>query len=314
MPNKLKTPILFIIFNRPETTRVVFEAIRQAKPPKLFIAADGPRENKIGEKEKCDEVRKIVDKVDWECEVKTLFREKNLGCGKAPSEAITWFFENVEEGIILEDDCLPNLSFFRFCEELLEKYRSNEKIFMISGDNFLPKFLMTEDEYYLSRMTHIWGWATWRRAWKKYDFEMNDFPNFVKDKVIDKIWQDKKARKFWLEKLSEIKKDHFDLWDYQWTYCMWKNDSYSIAPNVNLISNIGFGGKATHTLNKNDPFANLPSEEIKLPLTTENPKLNVACDNYENERLYPKNFNFKIILKKIGLFKIVRMLYLKINQ
>jgi hypothetical protein len=312
--NKFNTPILFIIFNRPETTNVVFEAIRQAKPSKLFIAADGPRKNKPGEKELCEETRKITEKIDWECEVKTLFREENLGCGKAPSQAITWFLKNVEAGIILEDDCLPNPSFFKYCEDLLERYRLNNNIYMISGNNFLPTSLRLEESYYLSRMTHIWGWATWRRAWEKYDFQMSDFSDFVKNRTIEKIWSDKKAQKYWLEKFNEISKDHADIWDYQWTYMIWKNNGFSIAPNVNLISNIGFGNKGTHTLNKNDPFANLPVEDMIFPLKEPSLIEYFVGDDYENKQLYPKNSVIKKILKKLGLFKTVKKFYLLLNK
>jgi hypothetical protein len=174
------TPVLFLIFNRPNTTEQVFEAIAKAKPRCLFVAADGPRTDKEGEAEKCQAVRDIIKRVDWDCEVKTLFREQNLGCKEAVSSAITWFFEQVEEGIILEDDCLPSDSFFSFCAELLEKYRDDKRIMMISGDNFQDGIQRGDASYYFSSVPWIWGWATWRRAWRLYDREMQTFPSFVK--------------------------------------------------------------------------------------------------------------------------------------
>ncbi|MFA6430420.1 MAG: nucleotide-diphospho-sugar transferase [Candidatus Paceibacterota bacterium] len=310
----MKTPILFIIFNRPGTTKVVFEAIRQAKPSKLFIAADGPRKNKPGEKELCEKTRKITEKIDWECEVKTLFREENLGCGKAVSGAISWFFENVEEGIILEDDCLPHPSFFRFCEELLERYRFDDKVFMISGNNFLPKSLRPKGSYYFSQLPHIWGWATWKRAWQKYDFDIKDLPDFIKNKEIEKKWVDKSIQNYWLENFKEVFYHNLDTWDYQLVYNMWKNKSISIAPNVNLVSNIGFGTSGTHTLNKNDPSANLPSEEISFPIILNNPSTLEMCDDYENRHIRHKNYRIKLILKKLGLFNTAKKLYLVMNK
>lgn len=314
MNKKLKTPILFIIFNRPETTKKVFEVIRQAKPKKLFIAADGPRDSKPNEKELCEKVKKIATQIDWDCEVKTLFREKNLGCGKAVSSAITWFFENVEEGIILEDDCLPDLSFFKFCSELLDKHRLDEKVFMISGDNFLPESLRLKESYYFSKFAHIWGWATWRRAWKKYDFQMKDFPIFLSQKKITEIWKDRNTQKYWLEKFNEVYKHKIDTWDYQWVYTIWKNNGFSIAPNVNLISNIGFGIEGTHTLNKNDSSANLNTNKIGFPLIEKTPGTYILGDDYENKQLRPKNLIIKKILKTIGLFWFAKYFYSKIRN
>lgn len=310
----METPILFIIFNRPDTTEKVFEAIRNAKPKRLFVAADGPRENKNGEKERCEETRKIIRLIDWPCEIKTLFRDKNLGCGKAVSGAIDWFFENVEEGIILEDDCLPDITFFQYCAELLEKYRLNEKIFMIAGGNFLPKSLRpSKGNYYFSKVPHIWGWATWKRAWKKYDFKMQDLPSFKKDGVIKKIWSDKNTQEYFLERFTEVYNNQIDTWDYQWNYCIWKNDGLSIAPNFNLVSNIGFGS-GTHTLNKNDPSSNIPTEKMEFPLLIDSLDAYDTGDNYENKQLRSKRNILKKILKKLGLFKAAKHFYLSMKH
>ena len=170
----LKTAVLLVIFNRPETTQVVFEAIRKAKPPRLYVAADGPRTEVPSDAKKCKEAREIINQVDWDCEVKTLFREKGLGCGLGPSSAFTWFFEHEEDGIILEDDCLPSQSFFWFCEELLERYRHDNRVMHIGGNNFLNGWQKDRDySYYFSNSGHIWGWATWRRAWKLFDFNIS---------------------------------------------------------------------------------------------------------------------------------------------
>ena len=313
----MKTPILFLIFNRPDTTQKVFDVIKQIKPKYLFVAADGPRENKSGEKELCEQTKQIVLKnIDWDCEVKTLFREKNLGCGKAVSEAIGWFFESVEKGIILEDDCLPDKSFFSFCEELLEKYRYNEKIFMISGNNFLPNHPNPKESYYFSEIAHIWGWATWKRAWKKYDFFMKNLPIFLKNKEIEKKIKNKEVANYYIDRLNDVYKKRIDTWDYQWLYTIWNFNGLSIVPKHNLISNIGFNKDATHTKNSNSKYSNLKTGNITFPLHHPNKiECNKLFDDYEHNILINKKYIFlKKILKSIGLFEIIRYIYLKIKK
>jgi len=236
--NALKTPILFLVFNRLETTKRVFSEIRKAKPKQLFVSCDGPRENKPGEKETVEKIRKYVLKnVDWPCKVKTLFRKKNLGCKYAVSGAIDWFFENVEQGIILEDDCLPNQSFFRFCEELLKKYKDEEKVMMISGTNFIDeKTSRMEESYYFSKNAHIWGWASWRRAWKDYDCDIRQRINIRR---LLKISYDPLDFLFNRKKLSDLKKNKVKTWDYQWEFVIKIHRGLCIIPKVNLIENIG---------------------------------------------------------------------------
>ncbi|MFH1427813.1 MAG: nucleotide-diphospho-sugar transferase, partial [Patescibacteria group bacterium] len=194
------TPILFLIFNRPETTQRVFDKIKIIKPRHLFVAADGPREGK-NESEKCQAVRDIIKQIDWDCKVNTLFRDKNLGCKLAVSSAIDWFFDNVEEGIILEDDCLPDPSFFKFCQELLVKYREDSNVMCISGDNFNPNLYNGSDSYFFSKVASIWGWASWRRAWKYYDIEMKSFLLFSKNNKVKKIFNSRLEQKAWLDVL-----------------------------------------------------------------------------------------------------------------
>ena len=166
---QLSTPVAFIIFNRPDTTARVFAEIAKARPPKLLVVGDGPRANRDGEADRVAEARAIIKNVDWPCEVLTNFSTPNLGCKKRVSSGIDWIFEQVEEAIILEDDCLPDPSFFQFCEEMLARYRHDDRIAMISGDNFLFGQVPVPESYYFSRYCHIWGWASWRRAWKDYD-------------------------------------------------------------------------------------------------------------------------------------------------
>jgi hypothetical protein len=258
----LNTPVLFLIFNRPDTTQKVFDAIKKAKPKQLFVAADGPRENKEGEKEKCEQARKVIEQVDWDCKVKTLFRDKNLGCKVAVSSAIDWFFENVKEGIILEYDCLPDQSFFWFCRELLEHYRDDTRIMTISGDNFQFDRKRGEGTYYFSKYVHIWGWATWRRAWKHYDVNMKNFGEFKKEAQINNVFNIKQQQKYWMKIFQLVHEGKIDTWDYQWAYTCFINNGLCVTPNVNLVSNIGFSSNNTHTKDKSSTFSEMKAREI----------------------------------------------------
>lgn len=320
MSEGLNTPILLTIFNRLETTKLVFAEIKKVKPKKLFIAADGYRVDVKEEKEKCEKIRKyVLDNIDWKCEVKTLFRDKNLGCGQCPATAITWFFENVEEGIILEDDCLPSQSFFYFCEELLIRYRQNQKIFMISGDNFIPKsFNIINPSYSFSNIPHIWGWATWRRAWIKFDFNISDLPEFVDNKIIDSIWSDKKIKRYWLDLFWKVYKEDLDIWDYQWVYTIWKNHGVCINPSQNLVSNIGLNNNGTHTLCKFNRLVNIPNEEIKFPLKhPQNINISKKADNFINKHIFLKGSNLKYLkyfLKRLRLFNLSKKIYIKAQE
>jgi hypothetical protein len=257
------TPILFLVFNRPATTKKVFERIREIKPSQLFVAADGPRPEKEGEREVCEEVRNIIlQGVDWPCEVKTLFRNNNLGCGLAVSEGISWFFEHVEEGIILEDDTLPDPSFFNFCKPLLEKYRNDERIKMISGDNFQNGKWRGEGSYYFSAYSHIWGWASWKRVWKEYDFKLSGFTIENIEVVLRYYFERKVVIEYWTKVFQQFKIEPVDTWDYQLVFSIWRNRGLTILPNKNLVSNIGFGEFSTHTSNSKDKTSNMPVGSI----------------------------------------------------
>jgi|SRR5688572_18223107 len=253
------TPILFLVFNRTDTTPKVFEKIRQVKPAKLFIAADGPREGKEGEKEKCEEVRRLVlDGVDWPCDVKTLFRDQNLGCGLAVSGAISWFFENVEEGIILEDDCLPDPSFFNFCKTLLDKYRHEEKIKIISGNNFQMGNWRGDGSYFFSILPHIWGWATWKRTWAQYRYSLSYLDDQSVDQLLDRHFRRKKEKKYFKKIFFSVKNNEVDTWDYSLSFSVWHSNGLNVLPNQNLVSNIGFGENATNTKNIESILAQIP--------------------------------------------------------
>lgn len=296
-----ETPILFIVFNRPDVTLRVFKEIKKQKPKHLFVAADGPRPGIEDDIDKCIKVREIVLKeIDWECEVKTLFRNENLGCGKAVSEAIDWFFQNVEKGIILEDDCLPNKSFFYFCENLLDHYKENDEIFAISGVNFQDKTI-GKASYFFSKYLYVWGWATWRRAWENYDFYLSGLENFKKEEKIKGIDKRENFRKYWYSIFKRVSNREIDTWDYQLVFSSWNSNGLTIVPNKNLVSNIGFGKEATHTVELG-PLANIPTQEIVSIKHPNKITRNKRADDYISTEIYniPKDMdNFTKVRKLI---------------
>lgn len=258
--------VLLLVYNRPHLTSQVLKAIRQARPKRLYVAADGPGDAP-GEEDLCSETRKIATEVDWECAVKTLFRTSNIGCKEACSSALDWFFHQEEDGIILEDDCLPSSSFFRYCAELLERYRDEERIMCISGNNFQQGRSATPDSYYFSRYPHCWGWASWRRAWNLYDSAMVGWPAFRDSDRLGR-WSDgrKEFEEYWRNILDKSAAGEINSWAYRWTFSCWANDGLTCLPEKNLVCNLGFGGKATHTTDTNSWQANLPMEELGFPL------------------------------------------------
>ncbi len=283
-------PILFNVFNRPAETRRVFEVIRKIRPQSLFIKADGPRPQVPDDRRRCDKVRNIVELIDWDCELHTLFYERNLGCRVAMSSGIDWFFSKVDEGIIIEDDCLPDLTFFRFCQELLEKYRDEERVMMISGNNFHGGRQWGDASYFFSKHSHIWGWATWRRAWKHYDVGMQDLPRLKKEKVFHKILPHENEARYWLRNFQIVYDGTLNTWDYQWFYSMLLRNGLSVIPNVNLVSNIGYNDQATHTLNKRDKLANLKTSSIRINSHPEEISANELADQFISSYVLGINF------------------------
>jgi hypothetical protein len=262
----IQTPVAFLIFKRPDVTAKVFEAIRQAQPSKLLVIADGPREDRPGEAEKCEATRAIIEQVDWPCEVLKNYSDKNLGCKRRVASGLSWVFETVEEAIILEDDCLPHPSFFPFCEELLDHYRHDERIFAISGDNSRDRHPRNLDSYHFTRLTPIWGWATWRRAWQTYDVTIKHWPKLQQEGWLRDVWQSQKVVQSWEANFRGVYENRVDTWDYQWTFNCWAQGGLYVVPNVNLISNLGFAEDATHTKNVQDKRANFPMEDVRFPL------------------------------------------------
>jgi len=262
----LKTPVVFIIFNRPETTQKVFDAIKQAQPKKLFVIADGARKNKPGEDSLCEQSRKIIEQVDWKCEIIKDYSDVNLGCKKRLSSGITRVFEQTEQAIFLEDDCLPSQSFFTYCENLLDFYQDNEKIMHIAGINFQFGKNTTEYSYYFSHFVHVWGWASWKRAWKLYDVQMRKWPEVKGSTILDDFCVNDRAKRYWTEKFQLTYDGKIDTWDYQWNFACLMNNGLSVIPNKNLVSNIGFNTGGVHTHEKKSEWAGIPINELEFPL------------------------------------------------
>jgi len=282
---QLKTPVALIIFNRPGTTERVFNEIANARPPKLLVVADGPRADRSGELEKCTETRAIIERVDWDCEVITHFSDVNLGCRKRVSSGIDWVFQQVPEAIFLEDDCLPHPDFFRYCEELLDYYRNDTRIMMISGDNFQFGESRGDSSYYFSRYIHVWGWASWRRAWKFYDVDMPLWPKIRDSDLLDYVYLDTKEKKYWEKIFNSIYSGLIDTWDYQWAFSCWSQNGLTVLPQNNMISNIGFDADATHTKCKSE-LSELAAYEMKFPLKHPSCILpNVLADRYTFDKV-----------------------------
>ncbi len=262
----MKTPVALIIFNRPDCTARVLDAIARAKPEKLLVIADGPRLKKPDDVEKCAKTRAMVDRIDWDCEVIKNYSELNLGCKMRPVTGIDWVFEQVEEAIILEDDCLPHPSFFPFCEELLIRYRDDERVMMIGGINYLGEWKTAYQSYYFSYFGGSWGWASWRRAWKHYDPGMKIWPLVQEARILEQIFPDPKHCAYWKEIFQQVYEGRMnDVWDYQWLLTCWVQSGYRVFPEFNLISNIGFRDDATHTFGES-ALANMLTHELSFPL------------------------------------------------
>lgn len=295
MKNKIKVPVLLVIFNRPEKARQVLSRIKEYQPDKLFIAADGPRKSNLNDLRLCEEARKIINLIDWKCEVQTLFQTKNLGCRLAVSSAVNWFFEKMEAGIILEDDCLPNKTFFYFCEEILDKYKDDEEVMHINGTNSQFGNVRGEASYYFSHCPQVWGWATWRRAWKFNDLEMKNLDEFVESKKAFHLFKNKRVAKFWNSLFKHIRRKKVNTWAGPWSYSVMNKEGLAITPNINLVENIGFDELATHTQVGNDFLRQKANflGEIKHPFEK---KANLEADVFLFQKIYKINFLAKIKL------------------
>ncbi len=277
-----------MVFNRPETTARVFESIRQARPSRLLVICDGPRSHVPADAGNVAQVREIIDRgVDWACEVLTNYAPQNMGCRDRVASGLNWAFSVVEEAIILEDDCLPDPSFFPYCEELLERYREDERVMHIGSNNFQGWRRRTKDSYYFSKYNHIWGWATWRRAWQKYDATVASWTQpGIRERIIRSFDSDAEAE-YWLDKFDWIsgRFEEVTTWDYQWTYSCWLNEALSISPARNLVTNIGIGNESTHS-GEYAKKMQIPARhlgKLRHPVSLER---NVAADRFTFEFVY----------------------------
>jgi hypothetical protein len=289
----MKTPVVLIIFNRPAQTEKVFDVIRQAKPPKLLVIADGSRAERPGEAEKCAAARAVIDRVDWDCEVFKNYSDVNLGCDPRISSGLNWVFETVEEAIILEDDCVPHSTFFRYCEELLERYRHDARVMNISGQNVLFGRHRTEYSYYFSRYTLCWGWASWRRAWQYFDVDVKLWPEIRDQNLIKNVLVDPYAVKVWERTVQLLYDGYLTGWDFKWMFACWLQNGFCIIPNGNLVTNIGHGSEATHTNDEKSPYNNMLVEAMSFPL--KHPPFvtrNLEADKFTQRTLFDYDPNF----------------------
>jgi hypothetical protein len=284
----LSTPVLFVVFNQPDITSRVFEEIRKARPRQLFIAADGARGDRPGEAAECEETRRVVTRIDWDCDVHTNFRETNVGSRQAVSSAVSWFLDSVGEGIILEYDCLPDPSFFPFCEAMLDRYRHDARVMAISGTNSQLGRRRGVASYYFSRIPTAWGWASWQRAWRFWDGDVPSFPEFERNECIRSLFRDQHLQRFWLRKFRDVYSGlNTTTWGFAWVYAVFAQGGLCVTPNANLISNIGFSPRATHAKDTRHRFASLPTETLDVRGLT-HPRFVVAdpeADEYFSREL-----------------------------
>jgi hypothetical protein len=244
-----RVPILLLCWRRPAAIRQVIDAIRALEPVTIFVACDGPSLDRFGEAQKVDQTRLVIDQhIDWPCNIRRLYSEHNQGCYLGVSRAITWFFSHVEEGIILEDDCVPHPDFFPYCSTLLERYRDDTRVWCISASNFQDKQWRGDGSYYFSRYNHCWGWASWRRCWQQFDSDLSQWPNLRDSGLMNSVFEDPIERAYW----SKIWQCLFDTgkpdsWAFRWFFTCLSNGGLTALPNRNLVNNVGFGEDATHT-------------------------------------------------------------------
>jgi hypothetical protein len=298
-----QTPIAILNFNRPQLTRQVFEVVRQIKPKRLLLIADGPRADKPDDVRLCAEVRAIFDEIDWECEVSKNFADTNMGSFKRNSTGLSWVFDNVEEAIILEDDCIPSLAFFPYCEELLNRYRDNPHVGVISGNNFgFPLGSRKGDSYFFSAYHFTWGWASWRRVWNKVDFSTSWWSPASTDQMLHSLFSKNKERNYWYKLFNDIHTGkRRNAWDYQLLLNNFKYSQLSVIPIHNLVSNIGFGPDATNCKDEGSKLHNIRRQNLQFPLVhplgiSRDPRLDhkIFCAVYSNKQTLLQRLKHKV--------------------
>lgn len=267
MANKaFETPVALIIFNRPELTRKVLEKIREVRPKKLYVISDGPRADKPLDAELVLACRRQIDEIDWDCEIVRDYADKNLGCRERVVTGLSKVFNQEDKAIILEDDCLPSISFFFFTETLLNRYADDARLGSIGGT--LPTGISApgDESYFFSQYPMIWGWGTWSRVWKSYDAAILKWPDLRKTRFLEGLLDNPKAIAKWRWNFDSVYKNKIDTWDHQFVFNVWTHNLLTVIPSRNLISNIGFGPDATHTFDSSSTFSNIASTDIEFPL------------------------------------------------
>ncbi len=296
---QIKTPIVLLIFNRPQYTEKVLAKIKKVRPQKLYVVADGARND--GEWEKCNAARKIIENIDWECEVYKNYADTNMGLEDRVSSGISWVFEHEERAIILEDDCLPDLTFFEFAEEMLQRYNDDDRIMMVSGSNPVDTYTI-KDSYVFSRYFSIWGWATWKRAWGKYDPLMKEWPTLKTEQQLESFYTHKEFLYYINSLFDDVYSGKTKSWATRWFYSCLINNGLTIVPKSNLVSNIGTEGTNTSGKNNNVPIQPINMTDIKKP------HLVFPDHNYENaffDRSFPPPP--KATVKSIVIKKLVKI-------
>jgi len=273
--------VLFLTYKRLETSEKVFSAIRDAQPEKLYFANNAAIEGNVEEEAKVNSVRKLVDQVDWKCEVHTRFLESHMSVRDSIFSSISWFFENEEQGIILEDDCLPNPEFFKFCSEMLYRYKKEESVWAITGNNFQNGILRGDASYFFSSQPHIWGWATWKSIWVKVDQSMSFWPAWKRSEHWHTFWDNKIMKNYWYSIFEQMYRSEINTWDYVFDANVFYHSGLIVTPNKNLVSNIGFGPGSTYTFYKNHKFSNMPRENIYPLIHPKKIERNRTADYYD---------------------------------
>jgi hypothetical protein len=262
-----RTPVALFVFNRPDCARQVLQAVRIARPRQLLVVADGPRSSRPDDAPRCAETRALFERLDWDCEVLYNYADTNLGCRQRITSGLEWVFSQVEEAILLEDDCIPDPTFFRFCDELLERYRHDARVMTISGNNPHRGWRRGSASYYFSRFFNCWGWASWRRAWQLYDPQMQRWPQVREGGWLGDILGNSRAEQYYRRVLQDTFEGRIDTWDYQWLLSGWLQNALHVQSGVNLVTNIGFDGRATHTSGRDSVYVNQHSASLAFPLS-----------------------------------------------
>ncbi|MGB7325296.1 MAG: glycosyltransferase family 2 protein [Rubripirellula sp.] len=279
------SPILYIIFNRPDHTQRSFEQIRALAPAVLYVAADAPRQGREGESDRTSQARSITENIDWPCQVHRLYADENMGCGRRISSAITEVLKDHETVITLEDDCIVEPTFFPYCETLLDRYRDDQRIMAISGDNFQNGISRTDHSYYFSRYPHCWGWATWRRAWQHFDLNMTRWPEIRESNQLSHFCDGEQQIAYWQHMFDAVQDGRVGSWAFPWTLACWLQNGLTVLPNQNLVSNIGFDRDATHT-SVNTAYAHLPTFPLGELNHSSEVFRHVEADRFTDDILY----------------------------